>query len=154
MLFLPDSGFFGLSGSGGPISAVNQRGRENKGPPDIVPKSFSKRAKMVLCSFHRSHGEICTRNRPVSETKFLLMISGGPFLSRPLCFTNDDRALEKKLRGERIVLKTDTFPGKTAKLIDNSVAHPALNPYLAVPYRDSLTHYVIQVSHPYHAIPP
>ena len=27
---------------------------------------------MVLCSFHRSHREICTRNRPpVSETKFL-----------------------------------------------------------------------------------
>ena len=35
----------------------------------------------------RSHSEVCTRNRPLSETKFLLMISGGPFLSRPLCFT-------------------------------------------------------------------
>ena len=44
-----------------------------------------KSAKMVLCPFQRSHREICTRNRPVSETKFW-MISGGPFLSRPLCF--------------------------------------------------------------------
>ena len=44
-------------------SAVKQRGREKKVPP--------KRAKMVLCSFHRSHREICTRNRPLSETKFL-----------------------------------------------------------------------------------
>ena len=26
---------------------------------------------MVLCPFHRSHREICTWNRPVSETKFL-----------------------------------------------------------------------------------
>ena len=26
---------------------------------------------MVLCPFHRSHWEICTRNRSVSETKFL-----------------------------------------------------------------------------------
>ena len=27
--------------------------------------------KNVLCSFHRSHREICTRNRPLSETNFL-----------------------------------------------------------------------------------
>ena len=40
-------------------------------------------SQMVLCPFHRSHWEVCTRNRRVSETK----ISGfwGPFLSRPLC---------------------------------------------------------------------
>ena len=53
-------------------SAVNQRGQEKKGPPDVAPKSFSqKRANMVFCPFHRSHREICTRNRPLSETKFL-----------------------------------------------------------------------------------
>ena len=35
-------------------SAVNQRGWENKGPPDVAQKSFSqKRVKMVLCPFHR-----------------------------------------------------------------------------------------------------
>ena len=53
-------------------SAVKQRGREKKGPPDIAPKSFSpKAAKIALCSFHRSHREICTQNWPLSETKFL-----------------------------------------------------------------------------------
>ena len=41
------------------------------GPPDIAPKScLLKRSKMVLSPFHRSHREICTRNRPVSEMKF------------------------------------------------------------------------------------
>ena len=64
-------------------SAVKQRGRENNGAAGYCPKILLlKRAKMV-CPFHRSHREICTRNRPVSETKFLLMISGGPSLSRP-----------------------------------------------------------------------
>ena len=42
-------------------SAIKQRGREKKGPPDIIPKSFSQ--KVVLCSSHRSHREICTPNR-------------------------------------------------------------------------------------------
>ena len=51
--------------------------------PKILPL---KRAKMVLSPFHRSHREICTRNRLVSETKFLDDV-WGPFLSRPLCFT-------------------------------------------------------------------
>ena len=44
---------------------------------------------MVLCPSLWSHREICTWNRPVSETKFLRMISGGPFLCRPRCFTAD-----------------------------------------------------------------
>ena len=34
--------------------------------------------------------EICTRNWPLSETKFW-MISGGPFLSQPLCFSAEFR---------------------------------------------------------------
>ena len=54
------------------MSAVKQRGREKKGPPGIAPKILlSKRVRMVLCSFHRSHREIWTRNRPLSEPKFL-----------------------------------------------------------------------------------
>ena len=39
-------------------------------------------------SFHRSHREISTRNRPLSETKFLDDF-WGPFLSRSLWFTAD-----------------------------------------------------------------
>ena len=48
-------------------------------PKILLPK----RVKMVLCSFHRSHREVCTRNRPLSETKFLDDF-WGPFLSQPL----------------------------------------------------------------------
>ena len=43
---------------------------------------------------NRSHREICTRKWPLSETKCLLMISGGPFLSWPLCFTAEVMSLE------------------------------------------------------------
>ena len=53
------------------LSAVKQRGREKKGPPDIAPKSFSPKGPKWCCSFHRSHREICTRNRQLSETKSL-----------------------------------------------------------------------------------
>ena len=53
-------------------SAVKQRGREKKGPAGYCPKILlPNRAKMVLCSFHRRDREICTRNRPLSEAKFL-----------------------------------------------------------------------------------
>ena len=34
----------------GPHSAVKQRGREKKGPPDVAPKSFSPQGPLVLCS--------------------------------------------------------------------------------------------------------
>ena len=50
---------------------------ETKGPGEqgaagYCPKTLLlRRAKMVLCPFHWSHREICTRNRPISETKFL-----------------------------------------------------------------------------------
>ena len=69
----------------GDTSAIKHRGRENR----ILPQDPSpKRAKMVLCPFHRRHRhrEICTRNRPVSETKFLDDF-WGPLSLRPLCFT-------------------------------------------------------------------
>ena len=53
-------------------SAVKQRGREKNGAAGYCPKILRpKRAKMVLCSFHRSDRKICTRNRPLSETNFL-----------------------------------------------------------------------------------
>ena len=41
---------------------------------------------MVLCPFHRSHREICTRNRPVSETTFLDDFSGPLSLPAPLFY--------------------------------------------------------------------
>ena len=63
------------------------RGRENKGPPGYCPKILLlKRAKMVLCPIHRSHREICTRNRPVSETKFLGDFWGPLSLPAPLVY--------------------------------------------------------------------
>ena len=49
-----------------------QKGPGEEGAAGYCPKVLLlKRAKMVLRPFHRSHREICTRNRPVSETKFL-----------------------------------------------------------------------------------
>ena len=42
--------------------------------------------KVVLCPFHRSRREICTPNRPVSETNFLDDF-WGPFLFQPLYST-------------------------------------------------------------------
>ena len=70
------------------LSAIKQRGPGEQGAAGHCPKILLlRRAKMVLCSSHRSHREICTRNRPVSEINFW-MISGGPFLSwPPFCFT-------------------------------------------------------------------
>ena len=50
----------------------------------ILPQNPSpKKGQNSVCPFHdRSHREICTRNRPVSETKFL-DDSGGPFSPGP-----------------------------------------------------------------------
>ena len=48
---------------------------------------------MVFCPFHRGHREICTRNRPVSETKFLDDFFRPLSLPAPLVFdTKYDRA--------------------------------------------------------------
>ena len=56
------------------------KGPGEQGAAGYCPKILLlKRAKMVVLPFHRSHRQICTWNRPVSET----MISAGPFLSRP-----------------------------------------------------------------------
>ena len=105
-------------------SAVKQKGREKKGPPDIAPKSFSlKRPKMVLCSFHGSHREICIRNRRLSETKFLDDL-WGPFLSRPLCFTVEERPSSRyryedsisQLGHDSLGLQAHTLPGASRDL--------------------------------------
>ena len=69
------------------LSAVKQRGREKKGPPDIAPKSFSQKGPKwcsvpsigVIEKSALEIGQFLRRN--------FWMISGGPFLSRPLCFT-------------------------------------------------------------------
>ena len=50
----------------------------------------------MLCHLHRSHRGICTRNRPISETKFVDDV-WGPFLSRPLCF--DEKRTKKNKSG-------------------------------------------------------
>ena len=48
------------------------KGPGEAGAAGYCPKFLlPKRAKMVLCSFLQSHRKICTRNRPLSETKFL-----------------------------------------------------------------------------------
>ena len=74
------------------LSAVKQRGREKRGPPDICTKMLlPKRAKTVLCSFHRSLlgksalevGHFLRRTMSVDD------FWGPHSSSRPLCFTAD-----------------------------------------------------------------
>ena len=68
------------------LSAVKQRGREKKGPPDIAPKSFSQKGPRwcsvlsigVIGKSALEIGHFLRRN--------FWMISGAPFLSRPLWF--------------------------------------------------------------------
>ena len=66
------------------LSAVKQRGREKKGPPEIAPKSFSQIGPK-WCSV-LSIGVIgqCARKIGHFLRRNFWMISGGPFLSRPL----------------------------------------------------------------------
>ena len=64
----------------GSKSGPNQSGR--RGSAGSVPEGRSGwegPCSSSESSYHRNHRGICTRNRPVSETKFLLMISGAPF---------------------------------------------------------------------------
>ena len=89
-------------------------------PQILLPK----RAKTVLCPFHRSHREICTRNRPVSETKFLDDFWG------PLCFTVEffaGKNSAKKLAGilrdySAHEMKARKFRGKFRSLFRKFVA--------------------------------
>ena len=85
---LPICGNFWVS------SKTKRRGEEGAAgycPKIVLPK---KGHFMVLCPFHRSHREICTRNRPVSETKFLDDFWGPLSLPAPLsyCWLGHPRA--------------------------------------------------------------
>ena len=77
------------------------RGCQPKGPGEQGATGYCptilllKRAKMVLCPFHRSHREICTRNRPVSEMKFLDDFWGPLSLPAPLFYCYNFRGLAK-----------------------------------------------------------
>ena len=81
------------------FSAVKQRGRDNKGPPDISQNPSPKKGQDVALSL--SLGVI---GKSALEIGHFLgrnfgMISGGPFLSRPLCFTAEG-GTQKGLRNE------------------------------------------------------
>ena len=81
------------------LSAVHKRGQEKKGPPDIAPKSFSQK-EPKWCSV-LSIG-VCKGNLHFEIGHFLRrnswMISGVPFLSRPLCFTADSPFMDNALK--------------------------------------------------------
>ena len=78
-------------------SAVKQRGREKKGPPDIALKSFSQKGPK-WCSV-RSIGVIGKSALEIGQflTRNFWMIFGGPFLSRPLCFTAEKPQFSEQL---------------------------------------------------------
>ena len=63
----------------------NKGARRRRGHRILPQNPSPKKDEMVLCPFHRTHREICTRNRPISETKFLddfwgPHFSPGPFV--------------------------------------------------------------------------
>ena len=74
------------------ISAVKQRGREKKGPPDIAPKSFSPNFKGPKWCSVLSIGVIGKSALEIGHflRRNFWMIFRGPFLSWPLCFTADN----------------------------------------------------------------
>ena len=79
-------------------SAVKQRGQEKKGLPNIASKSFSQKGPKwcsalsigVIGKSALEIGHFLRRN--------FWMISGGPFLSRPLCCTAETRLLSASER--------------------------------------------------------
>ena len=76
----------GFGASGRKFSSKQKRPGE-QGAAGYCPQILLlKRAKMVLCPFYRSHREICTRNRTVSETKFLDDFWGPLSLPAPLFY--------------------------------------------------------------------
>ena len=94
-VFLPY--FWGIHGER-TVTAISSKtkGPGEQGAAGYCPKILlPKRAKMVFCSLHRSHGEICTRNVPLSETKFLDDFWGPLSLPAPL-FTVDSQHLEAR----------------------------------------------------------
>ena len=81
-----------ISGKFGKLSRVAKCSSKTKGPGEQVAARYFpkilllKRAQMALCPFHRSHGDFCARNRPVSETKFLDDFWGPLSLPDPLFY--------------------------------------------------------------------
>ena len=70
-----------------PLISSKPKGPGEEGAAAYCPKILlPKRAKMLLCSFYRSYREICTRNRPLSETKFLDDFWGPLPLPAPLFY--------------------------------------------------------------------
>ena len=62
------------------LSNQTKKGLGEQGAAGYCPKILLlQKAKMVLCPFRRSRREICTRNRPISETNFLDDFWGAPF---------------------------------------------------------------------------
>ena len=73
------------------VSAVEQRGRGEQGATGYCPKLLLKRAKMVLSLSLHSIGVAGKSALEIGQflRRNFWMIFGGPFLSRPLCFTAD-----------------------------------------------------------------
>ena len=72
------------------ISAVKLRGRERKGPPEIIQKFRLRKWPISSADFPMTPLE---RTGPFWEKDFGA-ISGSSFFSRPLCFTAEDKGQE------------------------------------------------------------
>ena len=70
-------------------SAVKQRGRERKGPPETIQKFRLRKRPISSADFPMTPMERTEHHfGPFWDNDFGA-ISGGPFFSRPLCFTDD-----------------------------------------------------------------
>ena len=71
------------------FSAVKQRGRERKGPPEIIQKFRLRKWPILSADFPRAPMERTEHHFGPFWEKDFGAISGGPFFARPLCFTAD-----------------------------------------------------------------
>ena len=66
------------------IFSIKTKGLGEQGAAGYCPKILLlQRTKMVLCPFHRSHREICTRNWPVFRDEISGWFLGAPFSPGP-----------------------------------------------------------------------
>ena len=70
-------------------SAVNQTGRERKGPPEIIQKFCLRKWPISSADFPMTPMERAEHHSGPCWEKDFGAISGGPFFSRPLCSTAD-----------------------------------------------------------------
>ena len=70
-------------------SAVNQRGRERKGPPEIVQKFHLRKRPISSADLPMTPIERAEHHFGPFWEKDFGALSGGPLFSRPLCFTAD-----------------------------------------------------------------